>query len=284
MKRTLTGEQFRYLWREAGGDVVKRPLQVLGSARTRSESASRTAELAAWWRYRPDPAALSAVRILRRPELWLEATTVDAAGRPLRGLVGVGAAYSTLVLQDPVPEPPGRAAEPGIGGARPAWSRERGGDCHIETGRVGGLVARLCAGLPHHPAGGGTVLTAALAAVAPGAPGGAGAPLSERATRSDPERIRSLGERPRRFEAHFQVTAPTGVAGERARAGLIWLVGDDGGHVFDGDGIGRSAGSAPAGAPGRTVRVRPCGRGALEAAVRSLLAGALEQSDRAGRD
>ncbi|WP_182359271.1 ESX secretion-associated protein EspG [Tomitella gaofuii] len=280
MKRTLTGEQFRYLWREAGGDVVKRPLQVLGSARTRSESASRTAELADWWRSRPDPALLSAVRTLCRPELWLEATAVDACGRPSRGLVGIAAACSVLVLQDPVPEPAWRVAEPGTGDAGPVWSRERGGDCHVETGHVALLVARLCAGLPRYPAGGGTVLSAALAAVAPDPGGGAGAPLSERATTSDAERIRALGEGPRTCEAYFQVTAPAGVSGEVVRAGLAWLVGHDGGHVLDGDGVGHVAGPARVGAPDRTVRSRPCGTAGVEDAVRALLARAQEQRPR----
>ncbi|GAA4808156.1 ESX secretion-associated protein EspG [Tomitella cavernea] len=277
MKRTLTGEQFRYLWREAGGDVVKRPLQVSGAARTRSESAARAAELAAWWRFRPDPALLSAVRTLRRPELWLEATAVDARGRPLRGLVGVGAACSTLVLQDPVQEPSGTAAERSPRGAGPTWSLARGGDCHVESGRTELLVARLCAGLPRYPAGGGTVLSAALAAVAP-VPTGRGArePLSVRATRSDAEQIRALGERPRRCEAYFQVTTPAGVAGEAVRAGLAWLVGDDGGHLLDGDGIGPVEGPAVVGTPDRNVRARPCGTAAVEAAVRALLARAQE--------
>src|SRR5699024_1875740 len=60
MRRTLTGEQLRFVWREAGGDLLRRPLQVLGVARTRSEARLRGEALRSWWAAEYDGGLLDA--------------------------------------------------------------------------------------------------------------------------------------------------------------------------------------------------------------------------------
>lgn len=277
MRRTLTGEQLRFVWREAGGDVLRRPLQVHGAARTRTEARLRGDALRSWWAAEYDGRLLDAVHVLRRPRLWLEYTTVDGDGRPGRGLLGVGTAVSTLVRQAPVREPavpPAGLSRPAPG-RRTAWSGERGGDCVVDTGHTGDMVARLCADLPRHRAADGAPMSAPLGALRPRRCGPAGEPAgyARPATAAPAERMRALAARPRRFEAQFTAAVPVGAEGDEPLARLVWLVAQDGGRLFDGAGTMAGAGAAGrAGEPSaRTVRLRPAGTDAVATAVRRML-------------
>lgn len=279
MIRTITGEQFRYLWHAAGGDVLKRPLQVAGGTRTRAEVRQRDEALAGWWADHEDAGLFSAVRTLRRPTTWLESTAFEADGRPHRGLLAVGDHRSTLVLQNAI-----RTGDRGRGSQEcGGWSRESGGDCRIETGHANELVAVLVRTLPDFRAGDVGPLHAGVENIEAGrAPLGDDAWFGGPVTVSAAERIRALADRPRECEGEFVLSSPAGgMPGEHQRVRLPWIVSRAGGHLFDGVGTRAAAddGSAVRGLgvtarQRRTgdVRVRPVGRDDMVAAVRALLA------------
>lgn len=271
MISTLTGEQFRYLWRAAGGDILTPPLQVVAGLRTLADARQRDRDLAQWWAECEDPRLFSAVRRSLWPRAWLASTAFDTGGRPHRGLLAVGVHRSTLVLQEPI-----RTCANGT------WSRDGGGDCRVEDGSAHDLAAALVHALPDFSAGGVGPLRARLEDIEAGRdPLGDDVRFGGPVTVSAAERIRALAGDPRKCEGQFVLSVPEGRTGEVRPARMAWIVGRSGGHLFDGAGTAETrlaAGACGAGAVraggNRTgeVRVRPASRRDLLVAVRSLLA------------
>lgn len=263
----VTGEQLRFLWCRAGGDVLKEPLQVLGPARTRSEARRRNCALAQWWDGVQDAALYAAVRAAVRPLAWAELTATGDGGVPVRGLLAAGEGLSTLVLQDAIREAD-RPPWPGTP-RRPldAWSADTGGACRIRTGTAGRLAETLVRAAPPFTAAGGPPVRAGAEDAGPGTAGAQNPGGGFRAggvTTTAGERIRRLAGAERAGEGEVVVSVPDGPSGTRRRARLAWVVvggaGGYGGYLFDGDGV-RDARS------GGMVRARPAGREEVARAV-----------------
>ena len=151
MSAILTADQFRFIWRLAGGDAILMPIQAPSRGRMASDRDRIEIELAAWWAANPEPGLYEAVRDLRQSPAWLHLQGFPAVGKPIRALLGVGGGgRSVLAVQDAtaaVRDEDGENRDwyPDTAGTSSGWSLERGGDVRLSVGHAETLVARMAA-------------------------------------------------------------------------------------------------------------------------------------------
>lgn len=259
MRAILTADQFRFIWRLAGGDAILMPIQAPSRGRMASDRDRIEIELAAWWAANPEPGLYEAVRDLRQSPAWLHLQGFPAVGKPIRALLGVGGGgRSVLAVQDAtaaVRDEDGENRDwyPDTAGTSSGWSLERGGDVRLSVGHAETLVARMAAVVGEFTAGSTVQMSAETGAPPTGY-------TSQATTTSKSERIAALLRSPRAQHGFLSASVTDGA--EPRRIGQVaWVeVLGDGGYLVEG--------------PADLTSVKPAAHGDLATAARRLLVSA----------
>ena len=267
MRTVVTAEQFRLIWRMAGGDEIPMPIQAPARGRMATDRDRISRELGRWWSDNEDPSLFSAVRDLRRARVYLHLEAFPTGGKPIRALLGAAPATvcvpkaSVLVVQDAaaaVRDGDDRDWYPDTVIDSAGWSLERGGDIRLSVGDTVALVAQLLAAVPDFQAGTAPAMRAELAR-----PSTAGF-ISRVSITSKAERIQALLGRHRELQGSVAISMLEG-SGLRRVGALGWVVvAGHGGYLVAGE---------------EAVSLRPATRADLRSAVRRLLASAESATD-----
>ncbi|WP_024793449.1 ESX secretion-associated protein EspG [Tomitella biformata] len=258
MRTLLTAEQFRHIWRRAGGDTIHLPIQAPSRGRMVSDRDRIGAELNAWWDANEDPDLYAAVRGLRQSPSWLQLAGFPVGGKPIRALLGAGGGEggvgsAVLAVQDATQavrdgDNPDWYTDTAVDSA--GWSLERGGDIRLGVGHPATLVGEMMAVVPEFQEGTSPALRA-------DSPGPDAAYTTRASTTSRSERIAGLLGRRRTQHGILSASVADG-AGLREIARVSWVdVAGDGGYLVHEDG---------------PLSLKPAAHRELVAAARELLA------------
>lgn len=262
MRTVLTTEQFRLVWRMAGGGAIPMPIQAPARGRMVSDRDRIRRALDVWWNANEDPALYAAIRHLGHAQSWLHLAGFPFEAKPIRALLGVAIepGDSVLVVQDAALAVQDAALAVRGGDDRDwypdaivdptGWSLERGGDIRLSVGHSEMLIAQLAFEVPQFHAGS----TPAMTAEPSGSEGGG---FMSQATTSRVERIQALLAKPRIQHGTLSASITDGPGLRRIGAASWVEVTGDGGYLVETDG---------------PVSVRPAARDDVAAAGRRLLA------------